>query len=159
MSPCNLLGFGTWNVRGSHSWLFFSLDHKFHYLEIMFFFQQKMLRRNWNTVSTRVVRNVCIFFSVFCVLHCWSHLKCLWSSVCFPLEQIYCLWIVLSWQLLRPQAFFPAAEWNHNKTHLHFQLPHSIKPLSLSSDLVGGQLSPREDFWALALVVEMPDCQ
>lgn len=142
MSPHNLLGFWSWNVRRSHSWLFFSLDHKFHYLEIMFFFQQKKLRKNWNPVSTRVVRNVCIFFYFFvsCIAEAtWNVFRLL---LIFLWNKFYCLWIVFSWQLLRPKAFFPAAEWSHNKKQLHLQLPHNVKPLCLSPDLVSGQLSP-----------------
>lgn len=69
-----------------------------------------------------------------------------WNVFCLPFiflwSKFYCLWIVPSWQRLRPKAFFPAAQWNHNKKQLRLQLPHNVKPLCLSPDLVGGQLSP-----------------
>lgn len=101
MFPYNSLGLWSQHVRRSHSCRFFSLDHRFHYLEIMVFFQQKKkLIRNWNPLSTRVVRNVCIFFSLFCVLHCWSHLKCL--LFVFLWSKFYCF--VNSSQLIAPET-------------------------------------------------------
>lgn len=118
----------------------FSLDHKFHCLEIMFFFHQKPTKAALESCKHKGGEKWLYIFSHFFV-SCIA--KATWNVFCllflFLWNKVYCLWIALSWQLLRPKAYFTDAEWTSTRSGFVGNFPTMLKTLCLSPHLVGGQ--------------------